>query len=73
MRQALLCDAVAPAARERRARRTGLCVRRSLIDREGHNEIPRLYFGGMPVEIKAIRGMNDILPREIPKWRFVEE
>ena len=25
------------------------------------------------MEIKAIRGMNDILPREIPKWRFVEE
>ncbi|HOE74024.1 MAG TPA: histidine--tRNA ligase [Deltaproteobacteria bacterium] len=25
------------------------------------------------MEVKAIRGMNDILPREIPKWRFVEE
>lgn len=25
------------------------------------------------VEVKAIRGMNDILPDETPKWRFVEE
>jgi len=25
------------------------------------------------VEIKAIRGMNDILPRDVGKWRFVEE
>lgn len=25
------------------------------------------------VEVKAIRGMNDILPGETPRWRFVEE
>lgn len=25
------------------------------------------------MEIKAIRGMNDILPQETPTWRFVEE
>jgi histidyl-tRNA synthetase len=25
------------------------------------------------LEIKAIRGMNDILPKDVPKWRFVEE
>jgi histidyl-tRNA synthetase len=28
---------------------------------------------GLSVEIKAIRGFNDILPEEIGKWQFVEE
>ena len=25
------------------------------------------------MEIKAIRGMNDILPKDMPKWHFVED
>jgi len=42
-------------------------------DKLSKNEIGILWQRKFSVEIKAIRGFNDILPNEIGKWQFVEE
>jgi histidyl-tRNA synthetase len=42
-------------------------------DKLSKNEIGILWQRKFSVEIKAIRGFNDILPNEIGKWHFVEE
>src|SRR4030042_4743316 len=42
-------------------------------DKLSKNEIEILWQRKFSVEIKAIRGFNDILPNEIGKWQFVEE
>jgi histidyl-tRNA synthetase len=46
---------------------------RAGIDRARQSAIKVRFSGGIEVDVKAIRGMNDILPRDIHKWRFVEE